>query len=595
MRFVSRNTRVGPRRLKLVALATAASAVTLGVAGAVVAGPADIAGAAGPVAAVTQILPKPPGPANNPITGPLTNHGGPVQTSPQVYVVFWDWTSDPEGEMPYLDNFLSTIGNSPWLETVNQYDGSGSTTGAGYDPVLAGTWSDAKAIPNHPSNKQVEEEAARAATHFHLNGSVDDQVVVATPTGHSSPGFPSQFCAYHSPITSVSGNMVYTNLPYQTDAGGSCGENDENSGANGTLDGISIVEGHELAESITDPELNAWFDASGNEVADKCEWYDVSDITTSKGTFAVQPLWSNALNECSLGVPGGWAPQQEVANTPISGSLSLAAYGTEYVVAAWENGGHLYTDLDYGTPFGAPGQVSISGAAVDSTLRPSVTIDPNTGYQYLAYTNSANSEVEVAQWTGGTSYSSPTAIGQSSSSPSICSFNGDQYVAFRGYNNDNVYLAINAGHGYGAPILVTPAAGGPGASTAHGPAITCGTDIGLVIAWTNNSNSQIQYLVNFGLGFGIIKNFGHTTSQSPTLAYANGTTWMGWAGPSSDGVFYAHNADVLSVNSPWSAQGQVTGALTLQSPGLAPIGNTLWVTWTGKSSNELWYSSSDNP
>ena len=46
-------------------------------------------------------------------------------------------------------------------------------------------------------------------------------------------------------------NITYTNLPYITDAGSSCGEDSVN-GSSGTLDGVSIVEGHELAEAITD-------------------------------------------------------------------------------------------------------------------------------------------------------------------------------------------------------------------------------------------------------------------------------------------------------------------------------------------------------
>jgi hypothetical protein len=46
--------------------------------------------------------------------------------------------------------------------------------------------------------------------------------------------------------------LLFTSLPYMTDAGSACGEDSVN-GPNGTLDGVSIVEGHEMAESITDP------------------------------------------------------------------------------------------------------------------------------------------------------------------------------------------------------------------------------------------------------------------------------------------------------------------------------------------------------
>jgi hypothetical protein len=34
---------------------------------------------------------------------------------------------------------------------------------------------------------------------------------------------------------------------------------------------ISVIA-HELEETNTDPDLNAWYDSSGNEDADKCAW-----------------------------------------------------------------------------------------------------------------------------------------------------------------------------------------------------------------------------------------------------------------------------------------------------------------------------------
>jgi serine protease len=229
------------------------------------------------------------------IAGPVSNHGGPVQNAPRVYLDFWGWTSDPSGEQSYLTKFLSSIGGTPWLGTVNQY-GGGSPAG------LAGVWGDGSAIPASPSDTQIQQEAATAASHFGTGNSVNVDIVVATPTGHSTPGFNTNFCAYHGAVASDP-NVTYTNLPYITDAGANCGEGLVN-GSGGTLDGVSIVAGHELAEVITDPLLNAWFDTGGNEIGDKCAWTNLGNVTTSAGTFAVQPLWSNAANGCVRGGGG---------------------------------------------------------------------------------------------------------------------------------------------------------------------------------------------------------------------------------------------------------------------------------------------------
>lgn len=232
------------------------------------------------------------------ITGPVINHGGPVQNAPRVYVVYWGWASDPSGEQPYLNNFLSSAGGTPWLSTVSQY-GGGSTGN-----LLAGTWSDPSPVPASPSDAQVQAEALAAVSHFGTGNSVNVDIFVATPTGHSTPGFNTQggFCAYHGALA-ADPNVAYTDLPYMTDAGSNCGEGLVN-GPDGTLDGVSIVAGHELAEAITDPlpgVHTAWQDAGANEIGDKCAFTSLDDITTSTGIYAVQPLWSNAANGCAPG------------------------------------------------------------------------------------------------------------------------------------------------------------------------------------------------------------------------------------------------------------------------------------------------------
>ena len=73
------------------------------------------------------------------------------------------------------------------------------------------------------------------------------------------------------------------------------------------LDGVTIVEGHEYAETLTDPyPSTGWIDSSGQENGDKCAWVKLGqgasqNITLSTGSFAVQSTWSNAYNGGSGG------------------------------------------------------------------------------------------------------------------------------------------------------------------------------------------------------------------------------------------------------------------------------------------------------
>jgi Tectonin domain len=278
-----------------------------------------------------MLQPRPNVHAASPVAQPLLSHSGVVQKAPRLYVVFWGWTSDPSGERPYLLTFLNSVRGSPWLQTVAQY-------GAGDAPVLGGTWSDPSSPTGNPSDAQIQAEAVAAAAHFGLGSSVNDQIIVATPTGHSSPGFGSQWCGYHGVVAARS-NLSYTNLPYVTDAGLQCGA----FSVKGLLDGVSIVAGHELAEAITDPLLDAWYDAGSDEIADKCAWQGLASVSLAGRTFAVQPLWSNLANRCVLN-PAGWKQILGAANriaTGADGSTWILGTGSgpDYPIYRWNGSG----------------------------------------------------------------------------------------------------------------------------------------------------------------------------------------------------------------------------------------------------------------
>ena len=240
-----------------------------------------------------------------------------VETAPKVYLVFWgsQWNNnDPSGEAAILEQFLTSIGGSPWLNSVTQYcqgvssgtyfcNGAGTAAGnqAG---MLVGYWYDnTSAAPTHPTQSQLASEAVNAASHFGNLGAASNasvQYVIATATKNSSTGFGTQYCAYHSSTSSTYGDVAYTNLPYITDAGSSCGANFNGLGPNA---GITIVEGHEFGETVTDQlPSSGWLDANGSENGDKCAWISSgqgasANVTFPNGsTFPVQSLWSNAFN-----------------------------------------------------------------------------------------------------------------------------------------------------------------------------------------------------------------------------------------------------------------------------------------------------------
>jgi serine protease len=263
--------------------------------------------------------------------------------SPKVYLIFWgsQWgtasadadgnttlSGDPKGVAPRLQQLLKGLGagNELWSGVTTQYcEGvpkNSQTCPAdaphvGYPTggALAGVWVDTAApAPASATEHQLGVKAVDAASHFGnttpaLNRSA--QYVVVSPTGTTPDGFNNggNFCAWHDwngdttliggAIPSTVGDIAFTNLPYVPDAGASCGQNFVNAGSAGLLDGVTIVEGHEYAETITDQNpAGGWVDGAGAENGDKCAWRNSgqgasADVPFTTGSFAMQSTWSN--------------------------------------------------------------------------------------------------------------------------------------------------------------------------------------------------------------------------------------------------------------------------------------------------------------
>ena len=230
--------------------------------------------------------------------GNLTYHNGPIQASPKTYVVYWGsaWSSggDPDGMQARLNSFLSHVGGTSWNASVTQYTQSDGTHAGNPANNFGGSYVDTTSSPpGSPSQSQMAAEAAKAAAHFG-NYTDNAQYVVAMPTGISPSGFKTQYCAYHTTTTANGSTISWTNLPYLPDAGSGCGAASVTSSV---LDGVSIVEGHEMAETETDPQPNSgWLDGSGAENGDKCAWTNLQDTNLGGTSFPTQPLWSNAAN-----------------------------------------------------------------------------------------------------------------------------------------------------------------------------------------------------------------------------------------------------------------------------------------------------------
>ena len=307
--------------------------------------------------------------------------------TPKVFLVFWgtQWGSsstdangntalsgDPAGMAARLQQLFKGVGNGNelWSGVTTQYcEGvaknaqtcPANAPHVGYPTggALGGIWVDQRAAaPQSATEHQLGQEAIDAANHFGNTSAARNrsaQYVVVSPTkttpdGFNTPG--ANFCAWHDwngdptliggPIDSHNiGDIAFTNLPYVVDAGGSCGENFLHKDSSGVLEGVTIVEGHEYAETITDQNpAGGWVDASGAENGDKCAWQTsgpgaIAYVPFTSGAFAMQSTWANDANGATGGclmshpiVGGGGNTDFDVSLDPAFAPLSAGQVAT---------------------------------------------------------------------------------------------------------------------------------------------------------------------------------------------------------------------------------------------------------------------------
>ncbi|HEX9066375.1 MAG TPA: hypothetical protein VF843_14805 [Streptosporangiaceae bacterium] len=304
----------------------------------------------------TSQHPAPAASKNNLSYGGGLHGNGVTSGHEKVYLVFYgsQWgtastnahgdltlSGDPNGEAPYLQELFKGLGTGGerWSGVMTQYcDGvklnatscPANSFHVAYPAggALAGVWADVSAAsPVRATGKQLGAVAIAATQHFGNTTAAsnrDAQYVILSPTGTHPDGFGTtgQFCAWHDdsadpslPGGPVPGSLdvAFTNMPYVTDLGATCGENFVNSGAAGVLDGASIVEGHEYAETVTDQyPAFGWSNTftGGAENGDLCAWNPpgpggTNDLTLPNGTFAMQSTWANNAGGggCSFGEP----------------------------------------------------------------------------------------------------------------------------------------------------------------------------------------------------------------------------------------------------------------------------------------------------
>ncbi|MBV8552188.1 MAG: hypothetical protein JOY54_12870 [Acidobacteriaceae bacterium] len=255
-------------------------------------------------------------------TPALIYHGGPVMTSATSYAIFWAPPTLQNGQAASLPAsyqniqtaLLSTYpghsidnNNTQYYMTsgfgffrfTNFVQNSGSFGGSYVDtaPYPGSGCSDPVTPGNCLSDAQIQAEVQKVMALKGWTGGLNHIFFVYTASGEGScAGFGcayTDYCAYHGYFTSGSTTVLYGNEPYA--AAGFC---QAGSSPNGDPagDAAASITSHELTESITDPELNAWYSAGGDEIGDLCAWnYGVNTWDSGKANEYWPISFSNII------------------------------------------------------------------------------------------------------------------------------------------------------------------------------------------------------------------------------------------------------------------------------------------------------------
>ncbi len=213
----------------------------------------------------------------------FTDHGGAVIQFVRVYLIFWGnaWASNPPPTptTSQVTNAINGILSGGYLTGLAQYRGIGqgyllgSTTVTSSSPATGFTDAQvatliqglisAKTIPNlDPDNQTL--------------------YCVFTPNGITHQG--GNAIGEHTYYTDSSKRRVH--FAWVTNSG--------------TLDGITVIASHEIAESCTDPEGSAILGDAGT--CSGTGWCEIGDVCQgTNGTVngvKVQSLWSEKDKKC---------------------------------------------------------------------------------------------------------------------------------------------------------------------------------------------------------------------------------------------------------------------------------------------------------
>lgn len=312
-------------------------------------------------------------------------HNGPVMHSGVniYYIWYGNWAQDATANA-ILTNYAMYVGGSPYFNINTTYgDSTGNVPNTPSTVKYVASTADTGSLGTSLSDGNIWTLVYNALHSGALPVDPNGVYFVLTaPHVAETSGFLTKYCGWHTYNYYGNNNtpIKYAFVGNPAANLGACAAQSTSPNGDAAADGMASVIAHELEEAATDPQLNAWYDSNGQEVADKCAW-TFGTLFSANGAWAnmelgtryylIQRNWVNASGGyCALSY--GVTPSFSIAVSPGSQAVMAGQTTGNYTMTATALNGWTGT-VRYSVAGGLP---SGATAHVNGNL---ITIGTTTG------------------------------------------------------------------------------------------------------------------------------------------------------------------------------------------------------------------------
>ena len=239
----------------------------------------------------------------------IAYHGGPIITgTAHVYGIWYgNWAGNSAKTI--LPAFVNGLSGSPYYNIDTTY---GCTNSIAWSGATTDNYSHGTTL----TDAAVKAVVSAAITSGRLpNDTNGIYFVFTTADVNESSGFCTAYCGWHNHAAIGGSDIKYSFVGDPARCPSACEAIPGNQpNGNPDADAIVYIAAAEINKTVTDPDLNGWYDSAGAENTDKCMWSLGTLYVTGNGSkanvhlgshdYLVPENWVNAGGGyCSLHYP----------------------------------------------------------------------------------------------------------------------------------------------------------------------------------------------------------------------------------------------------------------------------------------------------